>query len=577
MKHHHLTRALALITLLAAAPAALAQTPALVPYQGRVQTGTPPVDVNGTGQFKFALIDQTPVPFVQAAATVTRAAGVQSLTGATFAVTNAGTGYTTAPAVTVSAPQVGGGVQATVTATVSGGNVSGFTVVTPGSGYTANPTLTIAAPPAPTPTIIWNNNGPAPAAPVNAVSLTVTNGLYSVLLGDNGITNMAAITPSVFARPDLRLRVWFNGTQLSPDQRLAPAGYLAREATMFGSGHGYQHTDGTATVGTYVGNASGATTPSGWLGTRTDHPLHFFTKNSQALMTLATSGNLGIGTTTPTQAKLVVSGSSQGSATYSTLAYMNGDGAFGNDTHNDNAPASIYATALIRSDVGYTVSSDARTKTVLNTSDGAADLANLMQIQITDYQYKDTISRGAQKQKKVIAQQIEPHCPQAIVKSTDVVPDIYKKALAKDGWIELKTDLKAGERVRLIAEKTEGIHEVLEVKDGAFRTDFMPAGDNVFVYGREVNDFRTVDYDAISMLNVSATQELARQLDAEKAAVLALQKANATLEAENAALKAALAENTSKDKAQDEQLAALAKLLENRAPSAAVTTVSTRR
>ncbi len=29
----------------------------------------------------------------------------------------------------------------------------------------------------------------------------------------------------------------------------------------------------------------------------------------------------------------------------------------------------------------------------------------------------------------------------------------------------------------------------------------------VFVYGREVNDFHTVDYEALSMLNVSATQE----------------------------------------------------------------------
>ena len=30
----------------------------------------------------------------------------------------------------------------------------------------------------------------------------------------------------------------------------------------------------------------------------------------------------------------------------------------------------------------------------------------------------------------------------------------------------------------------------------------------VFVYGKEVNDFHVVDYDAVAMLNVSATQEL---------------------------------------------------------------------
>ena len=30
----------------------------------------------------------------------------------------------------------------------------------------------------------------------------------------------------------------------------------------------------------------------------------------------------------------------------------------------------------------------------------------------------------------------------------------------------------------------------------------------VFVYGKKVNDFHVLDYDAVSMLNVSATQEL---------------------------------------------------------------------
>ena len=34
---------------------------------------------------------------------------------------------------------------------------------------------------------------------------------------------------------------------------------------------------------------------------------------------------------------------------------------------------------------------------------------------------------------------------------------------------------------------------------------------SVFVYGKQVTDFHTVDYEAISMLNVSATQQLAKE------------------------------------------------------------------
>ncbi len=133
---------------------------------------------------------------------------------------------------------------------------------------------------------------------------------------------------------------------------------------------------------------------------------------------------------------------------------------------------------------------------------------------------------------------LEKVFPQAISQSTNAVPDIYKQATIKDGWVQLATDLKVGERVKLIGDKEQGIYPVLEVRDGAFRTDCKPASDKVFVYGREVNDFRAVVYDAIAMLNISATQELARKVDALQikldqtvADKAALQKRLAALEA----------------------------------------------
>ena len=40
----------------------------------------------------------------------------------------------------------------------------------------------------------------------------------------------------------------------------------------------------------------------------------------------------------------------------------------------------------------------------------------------------------------------------------------------------------------------------------------LPDG-NVFVYGKEVNDFHTVDYEALSTLNISATQALVKRIN----------------------------------------------------------------
>jgi hypothetical protein len=66
-------------------------------------------------------------------------------------VTNGGSGYTTAPVVTVSAPPctINGTtcVQAIAVATVTNGVVTGITFTNPGAGYTTAPSVTIAAPP----------------------------------------------------------------------------------------------------------------------------------------------------------------------------------------------------------------------------------------------------------------------------------------------------------------------------------------------------------------------------------------------------------------------------------------------
>lgn len=67
----------------------------------------------------------------------------------TIPVTTQGSGYTTAPAVTISAPAAGG-VQATATAVLgtgtNAGKVVSITITNPGTNYTSAPTVTIAAP-----------------------------------------------------------------------------------------------------------------------------------------------------------------------------------------------------------------------------------------------------------------------------------------------------------------------------------------------------------------------------------------------------------------------------------------------
>ena len=81
-------------------------------------------------------------------------------------------------------------------------------------------------------TTYWSNNGSSVAGlqPTAGVSLAVSNGVYSVQLGDTALANMSALPTGVFDYAEVWLRVWFNDgvngfEQIAPDQRLAAVPY----------------------------------------------------------------------------------------------------------------------------------------------------------------------------------------------------------------------------------------------------------------------------------------------------------------------------------------------------------------
>ena len=92
-------------------------------------------------------------------------------------------------------------------------------------------------------TYYWTNDGlpsaTPPFTPTNPVTITVNNGLVSVLLGDNTIPNMSPLSAGVFSGQDRRLRIWFsqNGAtyeRLSPDVQLASVPYAFNSEALAG-------------------------------------------------------------------------------------------------------------------------------------------------------------------------------------------------------------------------------------------------------------------------------------------------------------------------------------------------------
>jgi hypothetical protein len=177
--------------------------------------------------------------------------------------------------------------------------------------------------------------------------------------------------------------------------------------------------------------------------------------------------------------------------------------------------------------------SDQRIKKDIRYSKGAEDLQSLLKLRVADYRLIDD-EAGAKFHKGFIAQEVEQVLPDVVSTMTNVVPDInaFAQRLSLTGnqlsiVLDTKHGLQVGDRVSLGADKySKELFTVCKTETAqSFSVSnwVSPLPEKLLVYGREVNDFKGVDYTQISNLNVSATQELARRV--------------AELEAENAALR----------------------------------------
>lgn len=243
----------------------------------------------------------------------------------------------------------------------------------------------------------------------------------------------------------------------------------------------------------------------------------------------AVTGGLGLGTVNPI-AKLHINGGVSASPTGASFSFFTA-GAASLATSSVTTARTVAAyieggqfwvnSAIVAG--ALNTSSDQRIKRVVGVSDGTNDLGLLNQLRITDYRYIDQLNNTGEIVKKVIAQEVEAVLPAAVTRSRMAIPDVYEVA-ARVSTSEKTTTVhttkahgfRTSDQVRLYTPQQQDLNPTVTVLDAhtfTFTAAEAPAN-QLFVYGKYVDDFRSVDYDAIAMLNVSATQELARRLAA---------------------------------------------------------------
>lgn len=235
-------------------------------------------------------------------------------------------------------------------------------------------------------------------------------------------------------------------------------------------------------------------------------------------------GRVGINTNTP-RAPLDVVDETSVAALSGFYSYLNFS-SFTNGIGAVNTPAvspsvSIIASGRVYADE-FDTYSDVRIKNVIGISNTTKDLTIINALQITDYSMKDKVKYGDKSFKKVIAQEVEKIYPQVVSKHVDFIPNVYqltgKVEKTAGGYLLSFTDKhnisNTAKKLKAVLAEREGMQSYDIISIPSDRQVIINAGDlkidKVFVYGEEVDDFRTVDYEGLTTLNISATQEISK-------------------------------------------------------------------
>lgn len=257
----------------------------------------------------------------------------------------------------------------------------------------------------------------------------------------------------------------------------------------------------------------------------------YWTGGAQAytpILTVFGNRTVGIGNSNP-QAVLHVSGS----GTNATVAYgyLNPSGTTGT-CGSCNVAYTIQADGRIRS-TEFNAISDNRIKNVVDRTSTNELLNTVNRLEVTKYEYIDKVANGPNSKEGFIAQQVEEVVPSAIKISSDFIPNIYTIATeitTDEGsdFLEIKIEkphnLAVGDEVKFITEsgeKTSFVSSILDEKSFIVN-EWTYEVDQMFVYGKKVDDFRAVDYDQIFSIGIGAIQELSKENGLLKAEVESL-------------------------------------------------------
>lgn len=249
-------------------------------------------------------------------------------------------------------------------------------------------------------------------------------------------------------------------------------------------------------------------------------------------MRILSNGNVGIGTTNPTytldvngncrvNSGIKITGTLSESIVLASAAYLNSPNSSTFNTGWSNGGGSNYWSLYCSSRLAASelwCFSDERIKKNISSMDQDHALQLVRQLRPVEYSFIDIYEKDNANHYGYIAQEVGKVLSQCVTTATDFIPNVYAMCKVTNGNCliaenpfpftapcSIQIILKTGQKETLQVTSVNNCQLVYEKHT-------CNMGDDIFVYGSEVNDCQTVNYQETFVLGMSALQALDKKV-----------------------------------------------------------------
>jgi hypothetical protein len=189
----------------------------------------------------------------------------------------------------------------------------------------------------------------------------------------------------------------------------------------------------------------------------------------------------------------------------------------------------LYVQYAISADGGYILASDERIKKNIKPAESGS-LAVIKTIPIKSYEHIDPFVHGCATAFNVTAQDLKNTYPEAVTNSSGYIPDMYVKCRwihVDEKQIEINIPkphtVIVGDKVKLILEDSTHREAIVTAikDDNTFVVEKweefkLEVSDEMFVYGKHIDDFLRVDKIKLGVLALAGVKELTHIVEAQQ-------------------------------------------------------------